>query len=35
MDVLWKSNMLIIGIVVGIVFVCTLFMFPLRESLAS
>ena len=31
----WKSNILIIGMVVGIVFVCTLFMLPLHESLAS
>jgi mannose/fructose/N-acetylgalactosamine-specific phosphotransferase system component IIC len=31
----WKSNMLIIGIIVGIVFVCALFMLPLHESLAS
>jgi hypothetical protein len=31
----WKSNMVIIGMVVGLVFVCTLFMLPLHESLAS
>ena len=31
----WKSNMLVIGIIVGIVFVCALFMLPLHESLAS
>ena len=31
----WKSNMLIIGMIVGMVFVCTLFMLPLHESLAS
>jgi hypothetical protein len=31
----WKSNILFIGIIVGIVFVCALFMLPLHESLAS
>ena len=31
----WKSNMLVIAIIVGIVFVCALFMLPLHESLAS
>jgi hypothetical protein len=31
----WKSNMVIIGMIVGLVFVCTLFMLPLHESLAS
>ena len=31
----WKSNMLVIAIIVGIVFVCVLFMLPLHESLAS
>ena len=31
----WKSNMLVIAILVGIVFVCALFMLPLHESLAS
>jgi hypothetical protein len=31
----WKSNVLMIGIIVGIVFVCALFMLPLHESLAS
>ena len=31
----WKSNMLVIEIIVGIVFVCALFMLPLHESLAS
>ncbi|MGB8935891.1 MAG: hypothetical protein WCC17_12380 [Candidatus Nitrosopolaris sp.] len=31
----WKSNILIIGMVVGIVFVCALLMLPLHESLAS
>ena len=31
----WKSNMLIIAIIVGIGFVCALFMLPLHESLAS
>jgi mannose/fructose/N-acetylgalactosamine-specific phosphotransferase system component IIC len=31
----WKSNILFIGIIAGIVFVCALFMLPLHESLAS
>jgi mannose/fructose/N-acetylgalactosamine-specific phosphotransferase system component IIC len=31
----WRSNMLVIAIIVGIVFVCALFMLPLHESLAS
>src|SRR5215467_2305498 len=31
----WKSNMLVIAIIVGIVFVCALFILPLHESLAS
>jgi hypothetical protein len=31
----WKSNILFIGIVAGMVFVCTLFMLPLHESLPS
>jgi mannose/fructose/N-acetylgalactosamine-specific phosphotransferase system component IIC len=31
----WKSNMLVIAIIVGIVFVCALFMLPIHESLAS
>jgi hypothetical protein len=31
----WKSNVLMIGMIVGMVFVCTLFMLPLHESLAS
>jgi mannose/fructose/N-acetylgalactosamine-specific phosphotransferase system component IIC len=31
----WKSNILFIGMVVGMVFVCTLFMLPLHESLPS
>jgi hypothetical protein len=31
----WKSNMLVIAIIVGIVFVSALFMLPLHESLAS
>ena len=31
----WKSNMLVIAFIVGIVFVCALFMLPLHESLAS
>jgi hypothetical protein len=31
----WKSNMLVIAIIVGIVFVCALFVLPLHESLAS
>jgi len=31
----WKSNMLTIGIIAGIVFVFALFMLPLHESLAS
>src|SRR5215471_5743625 len=31
----WKSNMPVIAIIVGIVFVCALFMLPLHESLAS
>ncbi|MGC2570772.1 MAG: hypothetical protein WA364_04600 [Candidatus Nitrosopolaris sp.] len=31
----WKSNMLIIGIIAGIIFVFALFMLPLHESLAS
>src|SRR5215469_6507144 len=30
-----KSNILFIGLVVGMVFVCTLFMLPLHESLPS
>ena len=31
----WRSNMLVIAIIVGIVFVSALFMLPLHESLAS
>jgi hypothetical protein len=31
----WKCNILFIGMVVGMVFVCTLFMLPLHESLAN
>jgi len=31
----WKSNILFIGIIAGIVFVCALFMLPLHESLAN
>jgi len=31
----WKSNILFIGMVVGMVFVFTLFMLPLHESLPS
>jgi hypothetical protein len=31
----WKSNILFIGMIVGTVFVCTLFMLPLHESLPS
>jgi hypothetical protein len=31
----WKSNILFIGMVVGMVFVWTLFMLPLHESLPS
>jgi hypothetical protein len=31
----WKSNILFIGVVAGMVFVCTLFMLPLHESLPS
>jgi hypothetical protein len=31
----WKSNIVIIGMIVGMVFVCGLFMLPLHESLAS
>jgi len=30
-----KSNMLVMAIIVGIVFVCALFMLPVHESLAS
>jgi hypothetical protein len=30
-----KSNILFIGMVLGIVFVCALFVLPLHESLAS
>ena len=31
----WKPNILFIGMVVGMVFVCALFMLPLHESLPS
>jgi uncharacterized membrane protein len=31
----WKSNMLVIAIILGIVFVCALFMLPPHESLVS